>query len=352
MLKNSTKKFSAIPLVVTAVLWGNLRAHDCVFSSEAARTEKKVEARRRTASRPTTKKEDAKQSAKTKDADEEYVSRIFLADADGSNLKPLTDLPGYQAQGSPAWSSDGEWIAFDAWRPGEGEKLQEARVIVVKADGGEPRVLMDGAMPSFSPGAKRIAFSRYHPNQGVWVTSSEGPDKELVLLDDAGWGTAWSPDGTRIAYSTHDVNGANLAVFDLVEGVRTLLFNSKPSPYRSVYWNFIWSPDSRRIVFKGMKSDGKSEIGVVDARGAEFGLVGRYEGEVSASFGWTPDGSRILFCRKNHERRGMLQLFTLDPKTSDPPQLLRGQEPNRPYVACACSPDGKRLAVACRTPKK
>src|SRR5687768_10041112 len=99
--------------------------------------------------------------------------RIFLVNADGSDMKRLTDLPKYIVQGSPTWSQDGKRIAFDAHQAGQ--TSNQTRIVVVNADGSNPRVLIDGAMPSFSPGGHRITFSRYEPNRGVWVMSAEDP---------------------------------------------------------------------------------------------------------------------------------------------------------------------------------
>src|SRR5436305_11027688 len=72
---------------------------------------------------------------------DDYLERIYLANADGSGMKPLTDLPEFKRQGSPCWSHDGKLIAFDAWRPQLGERLADAKIVVVNADGSNPRVL-------------------------------------------------------------------------------------------------------------------------------------------------------------------------------------------------------------------
>src|SRR5262249_22629035 len=110
---------------------------------------------------------------------ENYATRLFIADSDGSNMKQLTDLPEFAKQGSPAWSQDGKYIAFDAWK--EGQNFASSQVVVVQADGRNPRVLGPGAMPCFSPGGRRIAFSK--PGSGTWIMSSRGPDDELMQLD-------------------------------------------------------------------------------------------------------------------------------------------------------------------------
>lgn len=278
------------------------------------------------------------------DQKEEYSTRLFIADSDGSNLKQLTDLPEFQKQGSPAWSLDGKFIAFDGWRPQRGETFSASQVIVVQADGGNPRVLCDGAMPSFSPGGHRIVFSNGKA-RGVWIVSSEGPDKELVQIDEDGWGADWSSDG-KIVYATTVGGRANLAVFNLVEGRRDYVFAEQQSPYRQIFWNMAWSPDGKRIVFKGLSAEGKQEVGIVDARGEAFGFARRFTGNVLASFAWSPDQSQILFVKQDPETQ-RYQIFSIEPDTQNPPQLLPAQDDLRDYSDIAYSPDGKKIVFSC-----
>lgn len=280
---------------------------------------------------------------------EEFDNRIFVCKPDGSQMKPLLDIADYKMQGSPTWSQDGKLVAFDAWRPRTGETSNDAKIIVVNADGTNAKVLGDGAMPSFSPRHNRIALSRYAPNYGVWVMSSEGPDKELVLLDEEGWGAEWSPDGKQIVYAGTTGNAANLMVFDLVEGTKTSLFEGD-SPYVSVFWNFCWSPDGKQIVFKGQRANGKLEIAVVDARGAKHGHTVRLEVDVPPNFQWSHDSKSVLFAQRTADRGNRLQLYSLEAASQAPPQLLAGQDPARANASGAISPDGMTMLMVSRKP--
>lgn len=276
-----------------------------------------------------------------------YIERIYIAEPDGSGMKPLVDLPEYRRQGSPTWSQDGKRIAFDAWRPQLGERLHQAKIIVVNADGSDPCVLGDGAMPSFSPHANRIVYSRHGANQGVWIMSAAGPEKECFRLDANGWSADWAPDGRHIVYATDGDNAQppNLLVYDLVEGTRRPLFDAQTARYQSFFWNFTWSPDSRRIVFKGERGDGSYEMGIVDARGAQHGLITRVEGEIMANFAWRPDDRRILFAYPRAGKSTPMQLWSIDPDTKQLAELLPGQDPLRSNTAAAFSPDGRKIAM-------
>ena len=277
-----------------------------------------------------------------------YTTRLFLTSADGSDPKQLTVFPEYTSQGSPEWSRDGKLICFDGWKMGG--STATGQIIVVNADGTNPRAISDGLMPSFSPGGKRIAFTRSGKERGVWIMSTQGPETELVQIDQNGWGTSWAPDG-RVAYTTSTTGGANLMLLNIVDGTRELVFNEEKSPYQTIYWNFAFSPDSKRIVFKGITPEGKREVGIVDSRGEKFGFTRRpLLTDVHESFCWTADGSRILVTKPCPERENLTQVYSLNPDQDEPLQLLSKQDSERPAVTAACSPDGKRLAITCLTP--
>ncbi|MDB5391917.1 MAG: translocation protein TolB [Planctomycetaceae bacterium] len=274
-----------------------------------------------------------------------YTSRLIHTNVDGSDPKQFTVFPEYTSQGSPEFSPDGKLVCFDVWKTGQTHT--NGQIALVNADGTKPRILGDGLMPSFSPGGKRITFSR--PGKGVWIMSAEGPDVELVQLDPSGWGTSWSSDG-RIAYTASTGRGDNLIIVNIVEGTRTSIFDEEKSPYSQIYWNMAWSPDSKRIVFKGTTPEGKNELAIVDARGEKHGFVRRPFPDVHESFAWSPDGSQILVAKPCPERGNQSQLYSLNPDKDEPLQLLPKQDPQRPAVTASFSPDGKKLVSSCLMP--
>ena len=281
---------------------------------------------------------------------EEFTTRLFVAESDASNLKPVTELPEYQAQGSPHWSLDGKLIAFDAWMPQKGETFPDSRVIVVNADGTQPRIFPDAAMPSFSPGGRRMTVSR-PKSGGVWVIDLDQPEgKNFIELEKSGWGSDWSPDG-KIVFAKYGNNGANLEFADVIEGRRSL-FGASMTPYTRLFWNMAWSRDGQQVAFKGMNRDGKIEVGIVDARGDTLGHQVRDTGTILASFAWSPDGSHVLYVKLCPER-DHYQIYSVSPAGSDKPKLLTGQDPERSYADIAYSPDGKKLLISAwkRTPK-
>ncbi|MGO8746150.1 MAG: TolB family protein [Thermoguttaceae bacterium] len=148
---------------------------------------------------------------------------LHVMDADGRNLQRFVTSPEYVWQGSPAWSCDGTRLGFDAWRSIYGATYVDAHIFTCKADGKELKDIGVGAMPSWSPDGKRIAFSNYDPRR-VWIMKADGTGRELI--DSAGWGVRWCPKAEKIAYSMYGAygSGANIVVRDLAtNGVTTLL---------------------------------------------------------------------------------------------------------------------------------
>lgn len=271
---------------------------------------------------------------------------LFVADADGGNPRKLTERGECTAYRWPAWSADGKWIAYAGWN----ERMQgyhSSRLFVVSADGGIPRELCAGRLPSFSPDGTRIVFSRDETNPGVWVVDLEGDKPVPALLDPAGISPRWSPDGTKIVYCKKGPKEANLVVLDMENGETRALFGEGDTKYRTISWSPAWSPDSRQIVFLGQTVEGATEVVVVNARGASFGFARCFPvvGNVNPTFAWSPDGNSILTSISMAPTMRQ-QIFSFKPSEQKPPQVLTGQDSSRINWDVAFSPDGKRIVFS------
>ena len=263
---------------------------------------------------------------------------LYVMDADGGNLQPLVSLPDYTACGSPRWCPDGTKIAFDAWKAHEGENYVAAHVVVVDADGSSPQDLGPGAIPSWSPGGNRIAFSQYSPNRGVWIMYADGSGRKL--LDPAGWSVRWSPDGRKLAWTT-STDGANITVYDLIESKLHTVLEGEDRRYRSIYWAFCWSPNSKRLCFKGA-SQGGDELVIVNAAGSSGGLKVRLQAKTGNNIAWHPDGKQIAFHQWCPDRK-CHQVYVIDADSDEPPTRLEGQDPQRNNTSATWSPDGEKI---------
>ena len=132
-------------------------------------------------------------------------SQIWVTVADGTDRKRL-------ASGLfPSWSPNGEKIAYTTYL---GERPYLA---VMNADGSERRILGASVIqrllgigvaeePAWSPDGQRIAFESYvgRDNAEIFMMNADGSERRR-LTDIPGhdhWPPAWSPDGTRIAFTS------------------------------------------------------------------------------------------------------------------------------------------------------
>lgn len=89
-------------------------------------------------------------------------SEVFLADADGTNLKNLTNDPAFD--GWPAWSPDGRQIAFGSNRQADAKNY---RIWVMNADGSNVRLVADtkgrATAPVWTKDGRQAYFTNCYP---------------------------------------------------------------------------------------------------------------------------------------------------------------------------------------------
>lgn len=265
---------------------------------------------------------------------------LFVMNADGSNLRQITQpIPNIDTQGSPDWSPDGRLIAFDAWTG----RAETSQIFLVKDDGEDLRSLGFGTMPTFSPNGQRMAFT--WSGHGMATMNRQGQDRKVV--SDEGWGAQWSPNGKWIAYESRSrVSNrycANITIIDIEsKQKRLLLQGEQASRYRQIYWNMEWSPDSKRICFKGNLVDGDSEMSVTSVEGSSVEFHTVTDANVQTDFSWHPDGDRILISLPA-PGPARYQLYNCEWRTGRISHLA-GQPEDQENVSAVWSPDGQRIA--------
>jgi Tol biopolymer transport system component len=128
---------------------------------------------------------------------------IWVAALDGSGAVPVVQATG-KGMGTPRWSPDGRWIAFDAQAETDGNW----DVYVVDAAGGRARRLTSDPgydnFPSWSRDGKSIYFRSMRTGSSqVWRLPM--PTGTPVQVTTTGGASAWeSWDGQTLFYTRHD----------------------------------------------------------------------------------------------------------------------------------------------------
>lgn len=213
----------------------------------------------------------------------EYRSTIWVASLDGST-EPRAFTSGEKRDGSPRWSPDGRWLAFVSNR---GDEKAQGQIYVIPAEGGEARKLTD--------------------------------------LKESASDLTWSPDSTRIAFTSRVRDEAYEEEED-----------SKRKPRR--FTRLFHKLDSA-----GFVGDRRTHVFVVDVESGEATQV--TDGDCEDGHpAWTPDGTRLIFAATRGERWDaelINRLYVVDAAGGEPAQLT-GDEAS--YETPVYSPDGTRIA--------
>lgn len=132
---------------------------------------------------------------------------IFVMNADGTNVRHVTDLPAQAFSPLGGWSPDGSKIVYGA------ELDDGARAIqVVDVESGDVESLTnhsgEEANPVWSPNGERIAFHSDRPapqNLEVFVMNADGEEIQAATnVQGPALFPSWAPDGQWLAFTMVD----------------------------------------------------------------------------------------------------------------------------------------------------
>jgi TolB protein len=268
------------------------------------------------------------------------ASEIYLMDGTGTNPRRVT--VNTDGDGFPAPSQDGKKIVFDSNRLRGDGPLNTSDLFVMNTDGSEQTWIVRGSSASWSPDAKNITYHASASGVGLPIKPDPGAatyDSDIFVLnvDDVLAGVEapknitnnpdavdddpdWSPDGTKIAFTSHAVTDNQLnsvtAEIYVIDPTGTgspqrLTFNTEEERSPS------WSPDGTRIVFSCRRGGSDFEICVMNADGSgQVQLTDNTVGDLTPS--WSPDGQKIIFHRPV---AGRLQLWWMNADGTGQAQL-------------------------------
>jgi len=209
---------------------------------------------------------------------------IFTAKPDGSDLKQLTNTPGYDAE--TTITRDGKKLVFTSMRDGDLD------IYTMDADGKNVRRLTnelgyDGG-PFWSYDGKQIVYRANHPKTDqektdyaallkqnlirpttleIWIMNADGSNKRQVTSNGkANFGPYFFPDGKRVIFASNmdDPRGRN---FDLYK-INTDGTELERITFNDTFDGFpMFSPDGKKLVFasnRNAKVQGETNVFIAD----------------------------------------------------------------------------------------
>jgi TolB protein len=176
----------------------------------------------------------------------------------------LTNTP--EDEGVPAWSPDGEKIAYVV------DPLVEPAIYVMDTNGSGQKRLVDAIGPPGHP-MVNASYTTYSNGERLAVMNADGSEqrslggslvRSLTGTADA-YEAAWSSNGKRIAFvSSRGSNNEEVYLMNADGSGRTRLTDIPGNDH----WPRKWSPDSTRIAFTSDGIEEHAQIYVMNSDGS------------------------------------------------------------------------------------
>ncbi len=243
----------------------------------------------------------------------------------------------------PSFSPDGKWMVYAANEGGP-------RHIFLQSVTGQTAIDLtkdsqtDEDQPAFSPDGERIAFRSSRDGGGIFVMGRTGEAVRRVTR--AGFRPAWSPDGTRIAYTTEnvDINPQNptgtseLWIVSISTGETRRVTDMDATLA-------AWSPHDKQIAFARRAGFRSIEIWTVPAGGGPpVQVTEAVANEWTPA--WSPDGAYLYYAS---DRSGSMNLWRVridesSGKVLGAPQAVPTPAPSLAHPTI--SSDGRKIMYA------
>ena len=223
---------------------------------------------------------------------------IWIAEADGSDPRPLLDRPGNPA--TPVWSPDGNQIAF-AMRPDGATDPEESEIYVMDAQGGHLQRLTqtpgDDSHPHWSADGRRIFFN----------SARATPDLK------ADWGRQWidiysmAADGSDVRRHT---DCKSVCTYPVPSPDGRFVAHRRVTDSPGLQWDL--TPGLRNSEVFVTAIDGSSSKNVSNDPGFDGWPM------------WSPDGQWVVFASNRARIAHAGQIYAVRPNGSSVRQVTAG----------------------------
>jgi serine/threonine-protein kinase len=268
---------------------------------------------------------------------QEDIRNLRKAEFDPASGKvgsePVSITRGSMQLWFPDVSPDGEWLTACS-------RGQNRHVFVLRTDGTDLRDLTDDnyrndGWSRWSPDGKRIVFtSRRSGDYELWLINRDGSGLQRLTQSSGGHYSAWSRDGSMIAYSIHQPKNECVIIHPdknwSEQQPEHLPALSDPT---LSFEGWSWSPDGKKLAgIRHLPNGVHSGIGIYDRQSKTYDWL--------TDFGdwpvWFNDGQRLLFVSQG-------KIFLFDTRTRKYQPVLTVTDQDVDIGSPALSPDNRTI---------
>lgn len=228
---------------------------------------------------------------------------LNVSDYDGYNARPILQSPAPIM--SPAWSPDGERIAYVSFEGGR------PSVYVQTVASGQRRKVSERAgingAPAWSPDGEKLALAlSYQGNPEIYVLDLDGDDlRRLTRSFGIDTSPSWSPDGDSIVFTSDRAGGPQIyrVTADGNDRPERLTFEGNYNADPDV------SPEGDRVAFVHRNADRQYRVASLDLETGVMRVLSK--GRLDESPTFAPNGRMILYATE-HRGRGVLGAVSAD----------------------------------------
>lgn len=274
---------------------------------------------------------------------------MWTMNADGSNKALLVHVSTHITYGHD-WSPDETKIIFSVKQSCTSDSFWSCNydLFEINSDGTGLRQITNTPYiewhPQYSPDGKYIAYASIEDgNRNLWLAKSDWSERVQLATDD-GLGDVnikWSPDGSKIVFVGHnwDNEHGDIAVVTLDYAPTTVGKLTQLTSGAAQELAPSWSPDGTKIAYSTLVNN-EYRVWVMNADGSNQAEIPNALYATAFVNAWNPDGTKVTFQKTDVASSSNKDVYTINIDGTGLTKLTTdGMHEGSP----AWSPDGTKI---------